>query len=66
MAEFVCPACTYPSRRDGSCDNPVCGANPDVTQSQKDAWQAATEKRRADEAERERLRQIRLRAGAHW
>lgn len=59
--QFVCETCTYPFP-EGVCRNPTCEANPSVTQAQKDAWKAARDKAAADEAERERWRQVRRRA----
>lgn len=59
---FVCQVCTYPARSGDCCDNPGCEANPRVNQAQKDAWRAERDKRAAEEAERERVRQIRRRA----
>lgn len=56
---FVCPRCTYPSRLPDRCDNPGCEANPGVTQSRKDKWRAEHEKRKTEEEERERIRQVR-------
>ena len=65
-AQFVCEICTYPALRGDACDNPACPANPSVSQHQKDRWEAEVDRRRAECAERERLRGIRRRAGAHW
>ena len=65
MAEaevFVCTTCTYPSRLSDACDNPRCTANPTVPQYLKDQWAAEHAKAVAEEAERERIRQIRRRA----
>lgn len=59
---FSCPVCQYPSRLAAACDNPGCVANPCVSQEQKDRWLAARERREADEAERQRVRDIRRRA----
>jgi hypothetical protein len=58
---FVCQVCTYPARNAACCDNPGCEANPSVGQAQKDAWRAERDKRAAEEAEREWLRQLRRR-----
>lgn len=60
VTEFVCTTCTYPSRRD-TCDNPGCVSNPNVTENQKAAWAASAAKHKAEEAERERIREIRRR-----
>lgn len=57
---FVCDVCTYPSNR-ACCDNPGCEANPSVSAAQKAAWKAERDRRAAQEAERERIRQIRRR-----
>lgn len=58
---FVCPTCTYPSHLPDRCDNPGCEANPGVSETQKAEWRAARLKRAAEEAERERIREIRRR-----
>lgn len=59
-AVFVCEVCCYPFS-EGFCRNPGCEANPDVSQAQKDHWRAERDKKTAEEAERERIRQIRRR-----
>jgi hypothetical protein len=60
--QFVCETCCYPSRLSTACDNPGCYANPCVSDRQRAAWRAEAERRAAEEAERERIRQIRRRA----
>jgi hypothetical protein len=60
MTEFVCAVCTYPSRR-ATCDNPRCTGNPGISQVTKDKWIAEHDRAVAQEAERERIRQIRRR-----
>lgn len=56
-----CPVCTY-AHAGLHCPNPACEANPSVTEAQKARWRAENDKRKAEEAERERIRQIRKRA----
>lgn len=56
----TCPTCTYAYEGD-SCTNPACFANPSVTDEQKRAWTERNERLAAEEAERERIRQIRRR-----
>lgn len=56
----TCPTCSYAHEGD-SCTNPACFANPSVTDAQKQRWTEERERREADEAERERIRQIRRR-----
>lgn len=58
-----CPTCRYPHKGD-HCSNPGCEANPSVSESTKKGWRADREKRAADEAERNRIRDIRSRAMA--
>ncbi|RWO06334.1 MAG: hypothetical protein EOS07_22105 [Mesorhizobium sp.] len=54
--QFVCTACTYPSRKADCCDNPACLSNPSLSesfkQSLRDRAAAFQAERAADEARR--------------
>lgn len=56
----TCPTCTYAHEGD-HCTNPACFANPSVSDEQKRNWIELNERLAAEEAERERIRQIRRR-----
>ena len=56
----ICEACSYPYRLcEGSCTNPACDANPRVPEQVKEQRRAARAKRQAEEAARQRIRDIR-------
>lgn len=56
---IVCPSCSYPHRKDCSCPNPACYANPNVSDEVKAGWRARDERLAAESAERDRLAKIR-------
>jgi len=53
-----CPTCKYPLTGE-TCGNPGCKANPDIPEDIIARWEAEEARKRADEAERERIRKIR-------
>lgn len=55
----VCKACGYP-HSEAFCDNPGCVENPTVPEFMKARWREDKARREAEEAEWERIRQIRL------
>jgi hypothetical protein len=59
----TCPSCHY-AHEGEHCPNPACFANPSVSETQKARWTAEREKREAEEAERQRIRDIRRRMAA--
>jgi len=57
-----CSVCGYPFRG-MVCDNPACDANPSVPEEAKAKRRADYERKVAEEAERERWRVLKRRAG---
>jgi hypothetical protein len=58
--KYVCEVCNYPAHyATDACDNPACMANPSVPEEIKARRRAEQAKRKADEAERARLRALR-------
>lgn len=56
----TCPDCGYPHAGE-DCDNPACFANPRVSDAQKAAWRERNERLKAEEAEHQRIADIRRR-----
>lgn len=56
--QVMCPSCCYP-HESAHCPNPACRANSSVTAKQIAHWDAEAKRRNDEEAERERVRQIR-------
>ena len=51
MSQFVCKECCYPSRKDDSCDNPACLANPMLSEAHKANLRAIADKVAIEKAE---------------
>ena len=54
-----CPSCGYAAPKFGSCCNPVCFANPSMTDDTRKMLMERMERNRAEAAERERINRIR-------
>ena len=61
MAEFLCSACSYPSRKTDGCDNPACLANPSLSEAHKDSLRAMAAKAAKERAEWEAKKAFRAR-----
>lgn len=53
----TCPECTYPYP--GACENPMCLANPTLSDAARDSIVARRDAYRAEQAERERMARLR-------
>lgn len=61
MAQFVCTACSYPSRNETvqHCDNPACLANPTLSEAHKQSLRDMAAKYAAQQAKDEARRAFR-------